>query len=56
MKPRAPKPITGIAVRTHDDKVFFFATDVQSEVEEYMMALGYDSHGIWLRFATLQLK
>jgi hypothetical protein len=46
---------TGIAVETDDGKTFFFATEAQSEVEDYMLQLGYGSHRVWLRPGIMQM-
>ena len=40
----------GIKVETWDNKAFFFYTELQSEVENAMVLMGYDSHGYWLSF------
>lgn len=39
---------SGIKACTWNDKVFYFYTDVQGEVENAMMLMGYDTHGYWL--------
>ena len=38
----------GIKAKTHDDREFYFYTEVQSEVESAMILMGYDTHGYWL--------
>ena len=40
----------GIKVKTWDDKEFYFYTEIQSDVENTMILMGYDSHGYWLSF------
>lgn len=39
---------SGIKAKTHDDKEFYFYTEVQSDVENAMVLMGYDTHGYWL--------
>jgi len=41
---------TGIRTRTWDKKEFFFYADIQGDVENAMMLMGYDPHGYCLSF------
>jgi len=43
-------PHSGIRAHTWDDEEFFFYTDIQGEVENIMIAMGYDTHGYALSF------
>ena len=39
---------SGIKAETWDDKEFYFYTELQNDVENAMMLMGYDNHGYWL--------
>jgi len=41
---------SGIRAHTWDDEEFFFYTDMQGEVENIMIAMGYDTYGYTLSF------
>lgn len=43
-----PIPYYDTKACTWDGKIFYFYTDIQSEVENAMMLMGYDSHGYCL--------